>query len=98
MSTAQKCRTVWETRSNKSGSRRCKIPSKDGMISCQSIKRDRNICRVNRRESSARGPWASGLKTMSGSGMTSRKGMHRQKESVAEAELDGENHRLASRR
>ena len=76
--------------------------SKDGIISWQSIRRrrrDRNSCNVNRIErSSARRTWASGLKTMSVSGMSFEdshakmedNGKHIQKESVAEAELDEE--------
>ena len=82
--------------------RAAKISSKDGMIFCQSIKRcrrDHKHCRVYRTErNSARRAWASGLKTMSGSGTSWKKRMPKmeehgqtiQKESVAEAELDEE--------
>ena len=80
---SQICRKVWETCSKKNGSRSCKISSKDGIITCQSIKRcrrDRNSCRVHRSErSSARRTWASGRKTMSVSGMSSKTRMQRWK-------------------
>ena len=84
------------------GSKSCKISSKDGTIFCQSIKRsrrDHRSCRVHRTDtSSARRSWASGLKTMSTLGMSSKNCMQRwkrmtkqiQTESVTEAELDEE--------
>ena len=87
------CRRTFRTCSGKYDNRSFKILSKDGLISCWSIKncrKGRKSCRAYRtKRSSVRRIWANGLDIVSGSQIEEH-GQKNQKASMAEVELNKE--------